>query len=71
MLDVYLAAVYEVEMRRVNQFVKRNVELSNKLKEIEMMCNNLKMCMDVVNCLLQKDRVDTDQKGRKRIGFKE
>lgn len=39
MLDVYLAVVYEVEMRRVNQFVKRNVELSNKLKEIEMMYN--------------------------------
>lgn len=54
MLDVYLAAVYEVEMRRVNQFVKRNVELSNKLKEIEMMCNNLKMCMDVVIACFRK-----------------
>lgn len=54
----------------LKQFILHNEELALKLKEIESKYN--KQFIDVyeaINFLLQKDKQETDQKSRRRIGF--
>jgi hypothetical protein len=54
----------------LKQFILNHQELANKLKELESKYNKqFKDVYDVINYLLNKDRLETDQKERKRIGF--
>jgi hypothetical protein len=55
----------------LKQFVLNYKELSEKLLELENKYDNqFKDVYDAINFLLQKDHQETQQKQRKRIGFK-
>ena len=55
----------------LKKFVLNYKELSGKLQELESKYNKqFKDVYDAINFLLQKDGLDTQQKQRKRIGFK-
>jgi len=55
----------------LKKFVLNYKELSAKLQELESKYNKqFKDVYDAINFLLQKDNLDTQQKQRKRIGFK-
>ena len=55
----------------LKQFVLSYKELSAKLNEMESLYNKqFKDVYDAINFLLQKDNQQTEQKQRKRIGFK-
>jgi len=55
----------------LKKFVLNYKELSDKLQELESKYNKqFKDVYDAINFLLQKDDLDTQQKQRKRIGFK-
>jgi len=54
----------------LKQFILKHEELAIRLKEIEARYNKqFKDVYEAINFLLQKDRQETDQKRRKRIGF--
>lgn len=56
----------------LKEFALNYVELTNKLKEIETTYSKqFKDVYDAINYLLQKDQQLSEQKSRKRIGFKE
>ena len=55
----------------LKQFVLNHKELSEKLQELENKYDKqFKSVYDAINFLLQKDNQETEQKQRKRIGFK-
>ena len=55
----------------LKKFVLNYNELSEKLQELESKYNKqFKDVYDAINFLLQKDNQETEQKHRKRIGFK-
>jgi hypothetical protein len=55
----------------LKQFVLNHKELSEKLKEMESKYNKqFKDVYEAINYLLQKDKQQTEQKERKRIGYK-
>jgi phage regulator Rha-like protein len=55
----------------LKQFVLTYKELSEKLQELENKYDKqFKSVYDAINFLLQKDNQETEQKQRKRIGFK-
>jgi hypothetical protein len=55
----------------LKQFALTNTELSNKLKELEKTYNKqFKDVYEAINYLLQKDKQETTQKERKRIGYR-
>jgi len=55
----------------LKQFALTNTELNNKLKELESTYNKqFKDVYEAINYLLQKDKQETNQKDRKRIGYK-
>lgn len=55
----------------LKQFVLTYKELSDKLQELENKYDKqFKSVYDAINFLLQKDNQETEQKQRKRIGFK-
>ena len=55
----------------LKKFVLNYNELSEKLQELESRYNKqFKDVYDAINFLLQKDNQETEQKQRKRIGFK-
>lgn len=55
----------------LKQFVLNYKELSGKLQELESKYNKqFKDVYDAINFLLKKDDQETEQKQRKRIGFK-
>ena len=54
----------------LKQFTLTYKELSKKIKELESKYDkNFKDIYDAINFLLQKDKLETEQKTRKRIGF--
>ncbi len=54
----------------LKQFALTNTELNNKLKELENTYNKqFKDVYEAINYLLQKDKQETNQKERKRIGY--
>jgi phage regulator Rha-like protein len=55
----------------LKQFALNYKEISEKLKELENKYNKqFKDVYEAINYLLQKDKQETEQKERKRIGFK-
>jgi len=55
----------------LKQYALTNNELSNKLKELENKYNKqFKDVYEAINYLLQKDKQETTQKERKKIGYK-
>ena len=55
----------------LKQFALTNTELNNKLKELENTYNKqFKDVYEAINYLLQKDKLETNQKERKQIGYK-
>lgn len=55
----------------LKQFALNYSEISEKLKELENRYNKqFKDVYDAINYLLTKDKLETDQNQRKRIGFK-
>jgi hypothetical protein len=55
----------------LKQFALTNTELNNKLKELEGKYNKqFKDVYEAINYLLQKDKQETSQQGRKQIGYK-
>ena len=55
----------------LKQFALTNTELNNKLKELENTYNKqFKDVYEAINYLLQKDKLETNQKERKKIGYK-
>ena len=55
----------------LKQFTLNYKEISDKLKELENKYNKqFKDVYEAINYLLQKDKQETNQKERKRIGFK-
>ena len=54
----------------LKQFALTNIELNNKLKELENTYNKqFKDVYEAINYLLQKDKQETNQKERKKIGY--
>jgi phage regulator Rha-like protein len=54
----------------LKQFISSYHELSEKLKELESKYNTqFKDVYEAINYLLQKDKIEINQKERKRIGF--
>jgi hypothetical protein len=54
----------------VRQYALTHKELTAKLKELEINCNQkFKDVYDALNYLLKRDKVTIDQKNRRRIGF--
>ena len=54
----------------LKQFISNYHELSEKLKELESKYNmQFKDVYEAINYLLQKDKIEINQKERKRIGF--
>ncbi len=79
MLDFDLAELYEIEKRVLNQAVKRNIDIfpddfmfQLTQNEWENMLSQIVMTYQykAINYLLQKENQETEQKERKRIGFK-
>ena len=55
----------------VRQYALSHKDLTNKLKKMERKYNRrFKDVYEVMNYLLQKDKQETEQQKRKRIGFK-
>lgn len=55
----------------LKQFILNYKELAEKLNELESKYNKkFKDVYDAINYLLQKDKQEIEQKGRKQIGFK-
>jgi phage regulator Rha-like protein len=55
----------------LKQYALTNIELSNKLKELENTYNKqFKDVYEAINYLIQKDKQETNQKERKQIGYK-
>jgi len=55
----------------IRQYALSHKELTNKLKALETKYDKqFKDVFDAINFLIQKDKIETDQKSRKRIGFK-
>jgi hypothetical protein len=55
----------------IRQYALTNKELTIKLQEIEVKYNKqFKDICDAINFLLQKDKLNSDQNQRKRIGYK-
>jgi hypothetical protein len=55
----------------LKKFVLNYKELSDKLQKLESKYNKqFKDVYDAINFLLQKDKMETEHKQRKRIGFK-
>jgi hypothetical protein len=56
----------------IRQYALTHKDLTNKLKELETRYNNkqFKDVYEAINYLMQKEKQETDQKKRKRIGFK-
>jgi hypothetical protein len=55
----------------IRQYALTHKDLTDKLKELENKYNKqFKDVYDAINYLLQKDNQETEQKERKRIGFK-
>ncbi len=55
----------------LKQFALTNIELNNKLKELENTYNKqFKDVYEAINYLLQKDKVEVEQKERKKIGYR-
>ena len=52
----------------IRQYALTYKDLSERLKEIEGKFTDV---YQAINYLLEKDKIDTDQKQRKRIGFKQ
>ncbi len=54
----------------LKQFISNYHELSEKMKELESKYNTqFKDVYEAINYLLQKDKIEINQKERKRIGF--
>ena len=54
----------------LKQYALTNIELSNKLKELENTYNKqFKDVYEAINYLIQKDKTETTQKERQKIGF--
>ena len=54
----------------LKQFALNYKELSKKIKELENKYNKqFKDVYEAINYLLQKDKQETEQQGRKRIGY--
>ncbi len=55
----------------LKQFALTNIELNNKLKELEKTYNKqFKDVYEAINYLIQKDKQEISQKERKQIGYK-
>ncbi len=55
----------------IRQYALSHKDLSEKLKELETRYNKqFKDVYEAINYLLQKDKKASDQKDRKRIGYK-
>ena len=55
----------------IRQYALSHKDLTDKLKELETKYNKqFKDVNEALNYLLQKDKQETEQKERKRIGFK-
>lgn len=55
----------------IRQYALSHKDLTGKLKELETKYNKqFKDVYDAINYLLQKDKQETEQKKRKRIGYK-
>jgi hypothetical protein len=55
----------------LKQYALTNKDISNKLKELENTYNTkFKDIYDAINYLLQKDKLEINQKERKQIGYK-
>jgi len=55
----------------IRQYALSHKDLTDKLKELETKYNKqFKDVYEAINYLLQKDKQDTEQKGRQQIGFK-
>jgi len=55
----------------IRQYALTHKDLTNKLKELETKYNKqFKDVYEAINYLLQKDKQETEQQERKRIGFK-
>jgi DNA-binding MarR family transcriptional regulator len=55
----------------IRQYALTNKELTIKLQELEVKYNKqFKDICDAINFLLQKDKLNSDQNQRKRIGYK-
>jgi len=55
----------------MRQYAMTHKDLTGKLQELENRCNKrFKDVYDAINFLLQKDNQKTEQKQRKRIGYK-
>lgn len=55
----------------IRQYALTHKDLTDKLKELETKYNKqFKDVYEVINYLLQKDKQETEQKERKRIGYK-
>jgi len=81
LLDFDLAELYETETKRLKQIVRAFVflrkyalshsELTQKLQELEAKYHKqFNDIFEAINYLIQKDKVEINQKERKRIGFK-
>ena len=56
---------------QIRQFALTNKELTDKLKKLESKTNKqFKDVYEALDYLLQKDKMETEQKKRVRIGFK-
>jgi len=54
----------------IRQYALTHKDLTDKIKELEKQYNKqFADVYDAINYLLQKDKQQTDQKNRKRIGF--
>ncbi|WP_339144667.1 hypothetical protein [Croceitalea sp. MTPC5] len=55
----------------LRKYALSHAELTQKLQELEAKYNKqFKDVFEAINFLLQKDKVETNQKQRKQIGFK-
>ena len=55
----------------IRQYALTHKDLTEKLKELETKYNKqFRDVYEAINYLMQKDKEETEQKGRKRIGFK-
>ncbi len=70
MLDFDLAKMYEVETRILKQAVRRNINRFPKDFMFELTKDEYNSLTSQIVILKKKDKRDTIQKERKRIGYK-
>ncbi len=70
MLDFDLAKMYEVETRVLKQAVRRNINRFPKDFMFELTKDEYNSLTSQIVILKKKDKRDTIQKERKRIGYK-